>query len=55
MENAYKRGLQQKLKGLELLKYVANNSGWPNNKGIQWTDQHTSYNKGLKKVFKALI
>lgn len=52
MENAYKRGLQQKLKGLELLKYVANNSGWPDNKGVQWTDQHTNYNKGLEKTFR---
>ncbi|MBE5106094.1 transglycosylase SLT domain-containing protein [Bacillus thuringiensis] len=52
MEDAYKSGLQQKLKGLELLKYVANTSGWPDNKGVQWTDKHTNYNKGLENSFR---
>lgn len=52
MESVYKRGLQQNLKGFELLKYVANNSGWPDNKGVQWTDQHTNYNRGLEKTFQ---
>ncbi|PGS77208.1 invasion protein [Bacillus cereus] len=52
MENAYSQGLQQSLKGLELLKYVANTSGWPGNKGAQWTDKHTNYNEGLEQSFK---
>ncbi|QWG33648.1 invasion protein [Bacillus mycoides] len=52
MINAYNRGLQQNLKGPELLKHVANTSGWPGNKGVQWTDKQTDYNKGLEKSFK---
>ncbi|MGE7874485.1 transglycosylase SLT domain-containing protein [Bacillus paramycoides] len=52
MTNAYNHGLQQKLKGLELLKHVANTSGWPGNKGVQWTEKQTDYNKGLENSFK---
>ncbi|ARX70216.1 transglycosylase SLT domain-containing protein [Bacillus thuringiensis] len=52
MKNAYKRGLEQKLIGLELLKHVANTSGWPGNKGVQWTEKQTNYNKGLENSFK---
>ncbi|PFT69341.1 invasion protein [Bacillus cereus] len=51
MKNAYNRGLQQKLKGIELLKEVANTSGWPGNRGVQWTEKQTIYNKGLEKSF----
>lgn len=52
MKNAYNRGLQQKLNGSELLKEVANTSGWPGNRGVQWTEKQTNYNKGLEKSFK---
>lgn len=52
MINAYNRGLQQNLKGPELLKHVANTSGWPGHKGVQWTDKQTDYNEGLEKSFK---
>lgn len=52
MINAYNRGLQQNLKGPELLKYVANTSGWPGNKGVQWTNKQTDYNEGLENSFK---
>ncbi|EOP90898.1 hypothetical protein IGM_02160 [Bacillus cereus HuB4-4] len=52
MKNAYNRGLKQKLKGLDLLKHVANTSGWPGNRGVQWTEQQTNYNKGLENSFK---
>ncbi|EJP98233.1 transglycosylase SLT domain-containing protein [Bacillus cereus] len=52
MINAYNRGLQQNLKGQELLKHVANTSGWPGNKGVQWTNKQTDYNEGLENSFK---
>lgn len=52
MKNAYVKGLQQKLTGIDLLKYVANTSGWPGNKGVTWTEKQTNYNKGLVSSFK---
>ncbi|PEP57081.1 transglycosylase [Bacillus pseudomycoides] len=39
MTSAYNRGLQKSLKGPDLLKHVANTSGWPGNKGVQWTEK----------------
>ena len=52
MTSAYNRGLQKSLKGPDLLKHVANTSGWPGNKGVQWTEKQTNYNKGLENSFK---
>ncbi len=54
MTREYNRGLQKSLKGPDLLKHVANTSGWPGNKGVQWTEKQTDYNKGLEKIFKML-
>lgn len=51
MVASYKKGVKQGLEGLDLLRYVANTSGWPGNLGTEWTDENTKYNKGLAKAF----
>lgn len=43
MLTAYKAGVQQGLKGTDLLNYVANNSGWPSSAGVSWTQANTTY------------
>ncbi|RFT61254.1 invasion protein [Bacillus clarus] len=52
MVNAYERGVKKGLKNWELLKYVANKSGWPGNLGEDWTDNNTKYNVGLEKSYQ---
>ncbi|MDM5153020.1 transglycosylase SLT domain-containing protein [Bacillus sp. DX1.1] len=47
----YKRGLQKGLTDLDLLKYIANTSGWPGNLGTEWTDKNMKYNVGLENVY----
>lgn len=45
MTRAYNRGLQKSLKGPDLLKHVANTSGWPGSKGVQWAEKQTDFNQ----------
>ncbi|EJS76317.1 transglycosylase SLT domain-containing protein [Bacillus cereus] len=52
MVKSYERGVQKGLKDWELLKYVANTSGWPGNLGEDWTDKNTKYNVGLQQSYK---
>ncbi|MDM5155556.1 transglycosylase SLT domain-containing protein [Bacillus sp. DX1.1] len=54
MADSYRKGVKQGLEGLELLRYVANTSGWPGNLGTKWTDENTKYNKGLAESFFAI-
>ncbi|PFD44725.1 invasion protein [Bacillus cereus] len=52
MVNSYERGVKKGLKDWDLLKYVANTSGWPGNLGGEWTDNNTKYNKGLEQSYQ---
>ncbi|EEL87493.1 invasion protein [Bacillus cereus] len=52
MVKSYKRGVQKGLVDWELLKYVANTSGWPGNLGGEWTDNNTKYNIGLEQSYQ---
>ncbi|MFS8352314.1 invasion protein [Bacillus nitratireducens] len=52
MVKSYERGVKKGLKDWELLKYVANTSGWPGNLGEEWTDKNTKYNIGLEQSYK---
>ncbi|MEH7457429.1 transglycosylase SLT domain-containing protein [Bacillus sp. JJ1127] len=51
LAEGYKRGVQKGLTDFELLKYIANTSGWPGNLGPEWTDKNMKYNEGLKNVY----
>ncbi|MBK5447328.1 invasion protein [Bacillus sp. TH22] len=52
MVKSYERGVKKGLQDWELLKYVANTSGWPGNLGGEWTDNNTKYNKGLEQSYQ---
>lgn len=52
MIKSYERGVKKGLVDWELLKYVANTSGWPGNLGGEWTDNHTKYNIGLEQSYQ---
>ncbi|MGE7881885.1 invasion protein [Bacillus sp. NPDC094077] len=52
MVKSYERGLKKGLKEWDLLKYVANTSGWPGNLGEEWTDKNTKYNERLEESYK---
>ncbi|MFL0403387.1 transglycosylase SLT domain-containing protein [Bacillus nitratireducens] len=52
MVKSYKCGVQKGLVDWELLKYVANTSGWPGNLGGEWTDNNTKYNIGLEQSYQ---
>ncbi|PFT64643.1 transglycosylase [Bacillus cereus] len=45
MTSAYNRGLQKSLKGPDLLKHVANTSGWPGKKRVKWAEKQTDFNQ----------
>ncbi|WP_242223247.1 transglycosylase SLT domain-containing protein [Bacillus cereus group sp. BfR-BA-01380] len=51
LAKGYKRGMEKGLTEFELLKYVANTSGWPGNLGTEWTDKNMKYNIGLENVY----
>ncbi|MFD3449969.1 transglycosylase SLT domain-containing protein [Microbacteriaceae bacterium 4G12] len=51
LAKGYERGVKKGLTELELLKYVANTSGWPGNLGTEWTDKNMAYNTGLENVY----
>ncbi|KEK23092.1 transglycosylase SLT domain-containing protein [Bacillus gaemokensis] len=53
MVNSYKKGVKKGLTNWDLLKYVANTSGWPGNLGGDWTDNNTKYNEGLERSYKS--
>ncbi|MBC1434323.1 transglycosylase SLT domain-containing protein [Paenilisteria rocourtiae] len=52
MTRAYDRAQVKGLEGIQMLTYIANTSGWPTQRGTDWTDQNTNYNKKLAKNFK---
>lgn len=51
LAKGYKRGMEKGLTEFELLKYVANTSGWPGTLGPEWTDKNMKYNIGLENVY----
>ncbi|AQY51392.1 invasion protein LagB [Listeria weihenstephanensis FSL R9-0317] len=55
MTKAFNRAQTKGLEGIEMLTYIANTSGWPTQRGTDWTDQNTNYNKKLAKNFKKHI
>lgn len=48
---AYKAARAQGLTGVDLLNYVANNSGWPGSMGVSWTENHTNYDQVMDKQY----
>ncbi|MBC2390282.1 transglycosylase SLT domain-containing protein [Listeria booriae] len=55
MTRAYERAQGKGLEGIQMLTYIANTSGWPTQRGTDWTDQNTNYNVKLAKNFKKHI
>ncbi len=51
LAKGYKRGVEKGLTEFELLKYIANTSGWPGNLGTEWTDKNMNYNIGLENAY----